>query len=288
MNWVLAAALMFISSVILYLFVRKSAMLHTPSTLNNMATFLVPAILFVPIVLIEHIDLNVTLEQLLIIIFAAIFLSYLGSAFSMLSIERAPNPGYSLMISKNYVLLTSIAAVFLFNSQLTVRSIIAIGIIIISSALIMLGKTSQTAKTNNRTSWLILAIGAFFCWAFLSLVFKYLAISGLNAVARLFYMFVIVSVIIGLEIKIRKVQLNKISRTQIVLLVLVGIFSAAFNYFAQLGLEAAPNIGYINAINASSIAAVAIFAAIFFKDELTKRKLLGIIGTTIGVILLVL
>ena len=54
------------------------------------------------------------------------------------------------------------------------------------------------------------------------------------------------------------------------------------------GYQIAPNVGYVNAVNAASIAGVAVLASIFFKDELTRRKLLGILGVTVGLLLLLI
>jgi hypothetical protein len=68
----------------------------------------------------------------------------------------------------------------------------------------------------------------------------------------------------------------------------IGILSAAFNYFMQVGIQLAPNVGYVNAVNASSISAVTIGAVLFFHDDFSKRKFLGVIGVTIGLILLVI
>ena len=55
----------------------------------------------------------------------------------------------------------------------------------------------------------------------------------------------------------------------------------------QVGFDLAPNIGYVNAINAASIAAVTVFSALLFKDELTLKKLVGVLGIIFGLIILV-
>ena len=59
-----------------------------------------------------------------------------------------------------------------------------------------------------------------------------------------------------------------------------------FNYFMQLGYTLAPNIGYVNATNAASISLVTIFAILLFKDEFSIKKLVGILGVTAGLLLL--
>jgi len=70
------------------------------------------------------------------------------------------------------------------------------------------------------------------------------------------------------------------------ILMLIGIFSTGFNLFQFLAIQSAPNIGYVNAINASSISVVTILAIILFKDEFSKKKLIGVLGVTIGLLLL--
>jgi len=98
---------------------------------------------------------------------------------------------------------------------------------------------------------------------------------------------IIVSIIISTEIIKEKIPL-KISKQQILTLLGIGISGAGFNYFMQLAYQTTPNVGYINAINAASIAAVAILSGLIFKDELNFKKLLGVGIIVAGLALLVL
>jgi uncharacterized membrane protein len=61
---------------------------------------------------------------------------------------------------------------------------------------------------------------------------------------------------------------------------------ASYAYFMQVGFNLAPNVGYINATNAASISLLTLMSTIIFKDELNPKKLVGIIGVTLGLILL--
>jgi uncharacterized membrane protein len=70
--------------------------------------------------------------------------------------------------------------------------------------------------------------------------------------------------------------------------VLIGIFSSVFNYFNFYSISIAPNVGYVNAINASSISLVTIFSILLFKDEFSWRKLYGVFGVTADLLLLLL
>ena len=286
MNWILASTLMFISSVMLYLLVRKSSLLKTPSQFNNLAMFIVPLMVYLIMVGFTRADMRINFYEFLIILVSAIFFSYLGNVFSLKSIEYAPNPGYSLVLSKSYVLFTTIAAIFLFQATLSWQKAAAIMLIIIASALIMITKKSQD-KSHVCPSLFPLSIGSFFCWGLLALSSKYLLTLGVSILARLTYLIAIVTVLILLEMRQKKIHWKMLTKEQMMVLVFMGLSSAGFNYFMQEGFNTAPNIGYVNAMNASSIAAVAFFSAVIFGDELSKQKVLGIIGMTLGLMLLV-
>lgn len=158
---------------------------------------------------------------------------------------------------------------------------IAILLIIAFSALISISKSVR--KTDLK--WLILSIGAFFCWGLLALTFKYQIDQHVHLIARSFYLLAIVNVLLLLEVKIKHTSFSLV-RHHLILILGVGIFSGLLNLFMQLGYEVSPNPGYINAVNASSISLLTVLASYLFKDELNLRKLTGVIGVTFGLILL--
>ena len=270
----------------MYLFVRKSNLLKTPQQLNNLAMFLVPVVVY--LVLSANTNTRFTLKpfEYFLILVQAIFFSYLGNVFSLRGIEYSPNPGYSLIISKSYVVFTAIASVFIFNAPLTVKSAIAIILIISFSALIVIGKSKNIMKSS--TLWLPYTIGAFFCWGFLALSSKYLLNVGVPIFTRLIYTMIIVTVIILGEIRIKKIKVFDISKVQLIVLLMIGFFSTSFNYYMQVGFNLASNVGYVNAVNAASISLLTLASAILFKDDLSLRKMIGIAGVTVGLFVLFL
>ncbi|MBP9758992.1 EamA family transporter [Candidatus Dojkabacteria bacterium] len=284
MNWIFASLIMFLSSVAMYLFVRKSNLLKTPQQLNNLAMFLLPVIIYIPISLNSNIDFQLNTLEWIIIIIQAIFFGYLGNKFSLKGIENSPNPGYSLIISKSYVVFTAIASIFLFNAPLTLKSVIAIALIVGFSAVIIVNKNSDKKVSNN--SWIYYTIGAFFCWGLLALSTKYLLNLDVPILVRLIYSLGIISAIIIAEMIIKKINLLKISKLQYLILILIGLFSTTFQYFMQIGFELAPNVGYVNAANAGSISLLTLMSALIFKDDLSKQKMIGITGVTIGLLVL--
>jgi drug/metabolite transporter (DMT)-like permease len=286
MNWIIASLLMFVSSVALYLCVRKSNTLKTPQQLNNLAMFLIPVLVYITLTVRTPTSFTLKPFEYLLILVQGIFFSYLGNVFSLKGIEYSPNPGYSLIISKSYVVFTAIASIFIFSAPLTMKSVIAIILIVLFSALITIDK--DKSKTTSNKLWFPYTMGAFFCWGLLALSSKYLLNIGVPILTRLIISMMVVTVIIFGEIRYKKVEWKKISKNQLITLLLIGIFGSSFNYFMQVGFNLAPNVGYVNATNAASISLLTLMSSFFFKDELTLRKMIGIFGVTAGLLLLFL
>lgn len=286
MNWIIASLLMFFSSVALYLFVRKSNSLKTPQQLNNLSMFLIPVLVYLVLIIETPTSFALTPFQYLLIIVQGIFFSYLGNVFSLKGIEHSPNPGYSLIISKSYVVFTAIASVFIFSAPLTIKTILAILLIIIFSAVIIIEKDKN--RTTSNPLWFLYTIVAFFCWGFLALSSKYLLDMGVPILTRLILSMIVVTILILGEITLKKINVFQINKSQITTLLFIGVFGSIFAYFMQVAFNLAPNVGYVNATNAASISLLTFMSALFFKDELTKKKMIGILGVTVGLLLLFL
>lgn len=283
MNWLLADLLMFACSVAVYVAVRKAALDKLPTQFNNLAMFAIPLVVFALAAVGTSQKMGLTLSQALQLLGTGIVLAYYGNVMSMKSIEVAPNPGYSLIISKSYVVLTTFLAVPLFGARLTATALISIALIVAASALIMINpKVAHRAKS---TAWLPLAFGSFFCWGFLSLMAKHLTKEGIPTVVFLTYVFVVATACIVIEMYYKKMNFNVISK-HAKPFVLIGIAATGFNFFNFYAISKAPNVGYVNATNAASIGAVTVLSAILFKDELTKRKLIGVTGVLLGLVML--
>ncbi|MBI4973560.1 DMT family transporter [Candidatus Roizmanbacteria bacterium] len=286
MNWIIASLIMFASSVALYVLIRKAALLKIPTEFVNLASMGIPFFLYITLAVRNNTHLALTPTQLIIMILLSVFGSYLPNVASLKSIKFAPNPGYSLIISKSYVVFTTIVAIFLFNSHLSIKSALAITIIIGFSVLIMMGKSKPHAQSNSL--WLPLSFVSFFGWGFLSIGTKYAFTTGLNIYQRLVFLSIFVTSFIVTEIVVRKVKFPSLKPVHILLLIAIGTLSSSFNFFMTLGIDLAPNIGYVNAINASSISAVTVFSALLFKDDFSMKKFLGVMGVTAGLLLLIL
>ena len=282
-KWISVSIGLIVSSVALYLFVRKSKDVKVPVDIQNFGMFLPPAIFVGLYNLLQKKSFEIPLLYLAIIGFAAFFFSWLGNIASLKALKKAPNPGYSLVISKSYVLMTSILSVWIFGSSLTMKAIIAIVLIVAFSTMIIIDKRKNHDVKDN--SWIWLTFGAFLAWSFLALTLKHLTNQGLESTVILFYLMLFVSVLISVQLALKrsKVQLKK---NYLPLFLSMGIASTFFNLFIILGYQYAPNPGYINAANAGSIALVTIFSALLFKDELNPKKVFGVLGVIGSLVLL--
>ncbi len=283
--WILLAIGLITSSVMTYLLIRKSKDIDMPIIFQNLAMFLPPTIFVGIYNLIQEKSFVIDTQNLVIIFLASFFLSWLGNITSLKALQKAPNPGYSLIISKSYVLLTSILSVWLFDSPLPPKSILAIILIIIFSALIILDRDKSTSSANK--TWIWLTLIAFFAWGFLALILKYLVSINLEPTVIFFYlMFFVSSIIIMQIISANKLQRFKVSKKFWLIFLSIGLASTAMNLFIIFGYRYAPNPGYMNASNAGSIALVTIFSALIFKDELPLKKIIGVLGVVGSLILL--
>lgn len=276
---------MFVASVFLYVSIRKAALLRIPTEFVNLASLGIPFFLYITLTIQNHASLSISPDKLLLIFGLSLFGSYIPNVTSLKSIKFAPNPGYSLIISKSYVVLTTLVAIFLFHSQLTIQASIAILIIVFFSFFIVKGKNTHSA--HSKPIWLPLSFVSFFGWGLLSIGTKYAFSQGITIYQRLIYLSIFVTSFILIEIRTRKIKHNILRMNHYLLLLAIGVFSALFNYFMTLSIDLAPNIGYVNAINASSISAVTVASALIYKDDLSISKMIGVLGVTGGLLLLI-
>ena len=286
MSWIAYSLMMFFSSVALYLTVRKSSLIKTPAYLTNLAMFAIPLIAYVIIGIVNSSNLSITLWQALILLATAVIFAYGGNKASLHAIHVAPNPGYSLVLSKSYVLFTTLVAVTLLGAEITLQKVVAILIIVGFSALIMINP--KGAKKVKSEKWILLSFGAFFAWGMLSLSSKYLFNNDVDTIAFLIYLYALVTFCIVFIDKVRISKIKEVSNTAKIMLLGIGVFSTLFNLGQFEAINLAPNVGYVNAINAASISMVTVFAVILFKDELTLKKAAGVLGVTVGLILLLI
>ncbi len=286
MNWVMMSMGVIISAPVMYLFIRKAKDLEKEIEIQNLSIFLIPTIVYFIYNIISGTSMIIEFKYFLIMLGAAIFFSLLGNIFSLKAVQLTNNPGYSLMIQKSYTIFTTIMSVFLFGSVITVKSVIAIIIVLFFTALIIIEKSDKKEANNNGNKvWILYTIGAFFAFGFLSLTSTYLGNQGLTPTVINFYICLIVTISFLIQIFLKKIKLS-FDIKSIGVFIGAGIPASIFNFCLIQGYLLAPNPGYISAANVASIAVLTVLYRIFFKDALTLKKSIGIVGILTGLFIL--
>jgi len=289
--WIIYTGLMFVTSVVFYLLSRK---LQIQNVNNKLITYTFGA-LPLPTILIYNLatgqGLSAPLDMILLMGLAAIFFSYLGFKFSTDATKLSPNPGFSLIIQKSYAPYTTLMGVLLFSQEITLKGIIAIAVIILFTIIMLTGEPQAAVskgQTTVKNKWIIYSFTALFLFGSLSITGKYFTNQGIAPSVVAFYSFLFN--FIAYTIDYRKIlnrnEFQKITKHQIFILLIIGVLVGLWNVFVYSALKLAPNIGYVNIINASSNVAVTLFAAWIFKDGLSLRKIIGVIGVVAGLIVL--
>lgn len=287
MNWIITSFIMFCASIIYYLIIRRATLAKINYRVSNIANFSIPMILFFTFNIIQGNNMFLPWNILLLILLASFFLSYISSSASYIAIQKAPNAGYAVIIQKSYAIYTSIAAIFLFNSTLTPIKFIAILITLASVGFISISSKKKDGSHNYL--WVMLSIVSFFGFGTLRLTNKVFINSGIPSTVLLFWTMLFVALFSIIDYLLHRKNLNiKIKRSDLLILLGIGVSVTFFYYFLQISEVAAPNIGYVNVINASSNAIYTLLVAWIFKDKLTRNKLLAVITATIGIILLLI
>lgn len=278
---------MFLSSIGLYLFIRWAKDLRIHRDIVSLFMFGVPAFIFGVIAFLKN-ELEIDHGMILLIFVVSFFLSYLGNKYSLKALEESPNQGYSLIIQKSYAIFTSILSVFIFNSELSVAKFVSI-LIIIGFLYLVVSGNGKKIGIKKMGNWVFYSVICFLIYGILSLVARWVGINGIEAISWTFYLsfFTFLFILIDFIFKYQTYNF-KLSNKSLISLICIGIWASLFFIFVQYARVDSPNVGYPNAINVASNAFLTPLLALFFKDKLDRRKVIGVIGVTIGLFFLVI
>jgi len=281
MNWIVLAILLFVISTVMYLTFRKLSLLQTKSEIQNLTLFLPSAVILFVYNLLNKFNLTLNFREIITVFLGSLFI-WAGNVMLLKSIKSSPNPGYTVLIGKSYVILTVLLSPILFGSMLTLKSLVLIGFILFFMSLILIEK--KNSKQLAKSEWILPAFLAFLFWGIMSLLLISMKNSSLTTEVIIMYLSIFSSLIIGVEMIFRKVPFKPVKSHSpwLVILGLVGLF---FNVMIMAGYKVAPNPGYMDAVNASSVAAITLFSSLIFKDEITLKKAIGIGGVIFCLIL---
>jgi drug/metabolite transporter (DMT)-like permease len=293
MTWIHYALFMYISSVVMYLALRVLQNKKVPSEINNFFMWGGAAVIFGLLAIYPYGFPHLKWEFILILFLNAYFLSYLGQKLSFEAIRKAENPGYSLMIQKSYAIYTSVAAVFLFGSELTLKSIVAIAIVIIFLAFLMMSDKKANKKSNNSEGWIRDSFLAFFAFGTNALVAVWMLDQGVDPFTRVFYVIIFIGILFALDLYKKQTKNKELLKffkikSHYIWYFIMALGATLFNITMQMAYESTPNVGYVNIINTASIAAITVLCALLFKEKLTMEKFIGVLGVSGGIILLII
>jgi drug/metabolite transporter (DMT)-like permease len=287
MNWIVLSAIMFVSSIVYYLLVKKAQMNGIDSKVYMAVNFFVPSLFYVTMAWHQHVSLLMPIPILIGLILSRGVVNYFGSIAGYLGMKDAPNAGYSVIIQKGYSVFTAIAAVFLFGSELSPIKYVAIVWTILCAAALSIQPGKKVNLTNYK--WLWYSLAAFFAFGITRLFGKYYSGLGVSTMAMLFwtsFSILIMSIAEVIRSKSWKTYVN--SKENAGVLILLGLSVTSFYYFLQTAELAAPNIGYVNTISLGSNAVLTLFSALIFRDTFSWKRFFAVVGVCAGIIVLVI
>lgn len=284
MSWITFAILIFFCSTTLYLILRKLSFLKVGNEIQNLFLFLPAAFVLYFYSLAKRYSLFITGQELAYLLIAS-FSIWIGNVAILKSLKSAPNAGYPVLIGKSYVLITILLSPILFGSVLTLKSIVLVLLILFFISQIIIDKSKK--NISKKVDWILPAFFGFFFWGIMALSMISLKRPSLTPEVIIMYISIFASVIIGAEMITRKV-LIKSAVKHLGWLMVLGIVGLFLNIFFMMGYRVAPNPGYMDAVNAASVAAITFFSVLLFKDEITSKKAIGIVGVITCLIFLLI
>lgn len=281
-SWIFILIILIISSTGLYLCIRHFKEFNISNRMQSLVMFLPTALLSWIIAYINWIHLLLDQHIIILMLPIAIVFSWFSNRMSLLSLEKASNPWYSLIISKSYVILTTILAVPLFKAQLHFVQIFAICVIIFFSLVLILSQSKNKSWDWNIYEWLMPAIYCFFWRSWLALSGNWLVHQWIHPLVINFRLFLFVSCMIISEwiIKWHKVYLP---RSLFPSALWIVFFAVIYNRATQTWYKLSPNPWFVNAANASSIALLALLSALLFNDKLSIKGIIWIVWIILGI-----
>lgn len=282
--WIFLSCGVLLGSSAMYLLLRQGKDLGISAPMQNFVLFCFLTIFSCVWVAVEGASFLIPWQQFCGIVATSVFFSWAGNKWSLEALRRAPNPGYSLSITKTYAVTTYLLSPIFFASKITWYGLGAVLAVVFFSGLVAWGEKIK-APAPGKTSWLLLSFLAFLAFGLDSLASIYFRMQGTPASILLFYGCLAITIAMAFELK-KNGNFKNLNNLGYANLFLTSVASLIFNWCLLTGYSFAPNPGYMNTVNSSSVALTAILSWIIFKDELNCRKLAGVLGAAASMAIL--
>ena len=226
--------------------------------------------------------------------FAGLFAS-IGHWADFEAIGRAPNPGYATAIRNTSILPVTILSVFIFDSPF--QLIRLVGVFLILSGIVTLLFERKTASEGGKhgqqvkKSWVPQAFTALAGYTLAVLGMKKATLLGFAPpeiclviyIINFIFFFVICRNELGgyFEDKIRLKFFLPIA-------VMCAFFAFVLNLLNIKAISLAPNPGYHEAIRNTNVLFITLLSIPLFSASLNRQKMIGIISTVLGIVVLVI
>jgi multidrug transporter EmrE-like cation transporter len=228
-------------------------------------------------------------------IFAGIF-SSIGHWADFEAIKRAPNPGFSTSIRNSSILPVTLFSVVLFHSQFHFLKLGGVFLILAGiMALVIQRRPSSQEKrvgpTTPKNYWVPLAFIALAGYTLTVFGMKEATLLGFSPpeICLCIYIvnFLFFSFICRKDIRSYFQDRAKL-RFFLPVVFSCAFFAFAVNLLNVKGIELAPNPGYHEAIRNTNVLFLTFLAIPLFSASMDKQKILGVVSTLVGMLILVL
>lgn len=134
-------------------------------------------------------------------------------------------------------------------------------------------------------NWFVLAVFAMLCFVVTALIIKQLTLIEPQTESINFY-FCFATTVVFLLFSLLKGTRLVISSGSIKWFTLLAIIAAAANYFSVSAIRLAPNPGYVTGVRAFETLIIGVLAVFVFGSEITATKMIGIVLSVSGLIML--
>ncbi len=234
MNWIIVSLFLILGSTILYLTLRNIDKYSTPTRIKNLVIFWFPILPLLIYSLVKEIPLFIEWKYIAMLFFSALLLSWPASVASLVAIKEAPNPWYSLIVWKSYVIYTTLFSILFFDSEFSLFKILIIFLILFFAWLIFFDQTWKAKNKKIKSKRRIyLSLFTFFAWWNLALISTYLLGKWIPATIINIYLLSFVTILLSSELLIKKEKYKPKNKNEILNLIIIGI---SFSIFQQAGI----------------------------------------------------
>jgi drug/metabolite transporter (DMT)-like permease len=226
--------------------------------------------------------------------FAGIFTS-IGHWADFEAISRAPNPGYATSIRNTSILPVTILSVIVFGSPFHLIRLVGIFLILAGIIALLIEKKIESKEGENghqvKKSWVPQAFIALTSYTLAVLGMKKATLLGFAPPEICLFIYIInfifFFVICRKEIKIYfedKIRLKFF----LPVVLICAFFAFTVNLLNIKAISLAPNPGYHEAIRNTNVLFITLLAIPLFSASINKQKMIGIVSTVAGIVVLVL